>query len=101
MIPATFPADLPRYPGARTQVAIYDAQATSYTVNQQTGDSVTQIKAWAEQTMTANGFAKTNELVDATTAVLWFEKGAVRYQVQAMRDEARSLTYIITARVGS
>ncbi len=100
-IPASFPAEFPKYPGARTQVALHSAEDGSYTVNQQTGDSVAQIKAWAEGVMTANGFTKTMDLPDPAYSVMTFEKGGVKYQIQATRDEARSLTYIITARTGS
>ncbi len=99
-IPATFPADFPKYPGARTQAALHDTQQNSYTVNQQTGDGVLQVKAWAEGVMAANGFTKMVDLSDAANAVLSYEKGSVKYQVQASRDEARSLTYVITVRVG-
>lgn len=99
-IPTTFPAEFPKYPGARTQVALHSAEDGSYNVNQQTGDSVTEVMAWAERTMVASGFTKTMDLPDPTHAAATYEKGGVKYQIQASRDEARSLTYIITARTG-
>ncbi len=100
VIPETYPADFPKYPGARTQGFLQNAEEGTYSANQQTGDGVADVKAWAERVMTANGYTKTLDMVDPMRAVVSFEKGGVRYQVQAARDEARSLTYIITVRNG-
>ncbi len=99
-IPDTFPADFPKYPDARTQAFLHNSEDGSYSANQQTGDSVADVKAWAEQVMTAKGYAKILDLTDPMHAVVSFEKDGVKYQVQATRDEARSLTYIITVRSG-
>ena len=95
-IPETFPAGYPKYPGAKTQVALRDSQMRSYTTNQQTGDGVLQVKAWAEQALTGQGYAKFSEIVDANNVILSFRNArGEHYQVQAARDEARSLTYVV------
>ncbi|MBP7134427.1 hypothetical protein KBA73_04395 [Patescibacteria group bacterium] len=65
-IPSNFPQDLPRYPNALTKVAVGDA--ASYTLTQETTDSVAQVASALDAQLTQSGYTLSSRIGAATDA---------------------------------
>lgn len=97
-IPDTFPADIPRYPQATVTLVTRDIQQQAHTVTQETSDDVATAKARIDAEMTGAGFKKTNDIGDASVAIVSYEKADIRFQFQIARDDRKNATRILAVR---
>ncbi len=82
VIPPNFPSDAPKYANGKTTVAFVDPDGKSASLVQETGDSVAQVQASIENSLSAQGFTKqAGGVISADVVILSFSKGSVRYQV--------------------
>ncbi len=80
-IPANFPADFPRYPGAKTILAYTENDGKSGSLMQETSDTLAQAQTKIEELMQNQGFTKDNVLPSPSLVGLLFHKGTVKYQI--------------------
>ena len=79
--PADLPADLPKYPGATTKLALNNASDHSASLVQDTADTLDQVQTKIELEMKAAGFTKDQSITQADLIILSFAKANVRIQV--------------------
>ncbi len=100
-IPATFPADFPRYPGAVNKFALKDGE--SYTVNQETADDIDTVVRHFDQQLTQVGYNMTVRLGNVGEPVQILDYGHAEKQlsvrIQISRDPEKQKTFILIARV--
>ncbi len=100
-IPTDFPQDLPRYPNAMTKVAVGDA--ASYTLTQETTDSVAQVSSALDAQLTQHGYTLSNRIGAATDAFQIVDyanaqlKTTVRLQLAVSPQSQK--TVVVIARV--
>ena len=97
-IPADFPVDIHRYPGATTELVTSSSEEHTHALSQVTSDDVTTAKASVERSMVASGFQRTSEFGDPSATILIYEKGMVRFQINIAHDARKNNTNLLIVR---
>ena len=90
-IPSNFPADFPRYPGAKVTLAYIENQGKASTLMQETSDALEQAQAKVKEQLEGQGFTQDNVMSSADIVILSFSKGTVKYQANITRQDGKTM----------
>jgi hypothetical protein len=99
-IPSDFPADVPRYPGAKTMIVNTAESGKQASLTQTTGNDIAKVKEWYKGQLTSQGFTQESSADMGTGSALVYSKGQVKISIYIASSQDQGQAPMVTMVVG-